>query len=511
MADLSTVDGRSLNANIAGIFDKGVAGFEKIEQEKAQKEKLARVKEFGEIIADDETTNKEKQAALIRLNTLDPTVGEAIRATLKSGDERAIKRAAFEAERGLKDALAMNKGKTTTEKKRILLDILETKAAKGESIQQGLDMHDLPDDEFETRIERMIIAGTDIKTLTAPPELIKGEAGDSFVNKATGKIVTTIPSASGSGIDVSKLDAAKFTGASMDKATSPGGKFEDLELRPEVLAKLKAEGSVKIGGNFITLEKNKEGKVVPTVNQTVIKNGKTEIQKLPLGGPLADRQFGETSQQRQQREVTTAKQKQQGIKDIDLVMEPKIKGAIVSLEQRMKASEKAFERLPALNRDIDLYDRAIDAVKRGAGTGPVEDMMPTFRAATFELQNIQQRLGLNLLSTVTMGALSEKEMDILLKTSIPTGMDGEPLIGWLEDRKAATVKMRNFTEEAIQYFADPEHTLAGFVAKKRRDREKAERQNEGQTNQQSSTQAPQSAPPGADPKNLTDDELLKGF
>ena len=190
--------------------------------------------------------------------------------------------------------------------------------------------------------------------------------------------------------------------------------------------------------------------------------------------PVAPGEFisrlGETAGAQQQRAIETAGGKRQAILDVDLKMLPRVEGAKISTEQRLEASFDFFNKLPTLNEKIGLYDQAIDAVRRGAGTGPVEDLMPTFRAATFELQNIQQQLGLNILSGVTMGSLSENEMSILLSTAIPTGLDEPELMAWLETRKQATIKLRDFTEDAATFLRNPNNTLEGFIAKQRRDR-----------------------------------------
>ena len=533
MPTLANAQGRDFVPNIAAAFDKTVLGFEKAALQEKAAEKEFDIKTQMEILADPGFSADQKKEAKIRLAQLDPVALKAVDDTLKTGNELEIAKANKIATDGLRNATSVLQQKDPVKMKTAWRQVILEKIQNNEDTDEAFKILQLPDDEFRMRMQKMVTMGTDIKTLTTPvvpkaPETRTFNDGDEEVTEqfdpSTGGFFevgraprfkdegpqfppsrtfsegletvteTLNPDGSKTVVRAPRFQPEKKGDKFVDLKDGKGNLIGQRNSRTNEFKPIKGKGGgadalkkFSKGQGFLKEKDGKSFTVTSVLDQTTgeIKNVVT---------PVAEGEFvsklGESAQEKRDADVRTELQKQQGIKNIDLEMEPKIKGAVVSVEQRMDASKKAFDRLPALNKDIDLYDRAIDAVKRGAGTGPVENLMPTFRAATFELQNIQQQLGLNLLSTVTMGALSENEMKILLSTSIPTGLDGPDLVEWLQSRKTATVKLRDFTEGAVQYFADPEHTLAGFVAKNRRERGKAEKENGGQANARPSTPAP---------------------
>ena len=88
--------------------------------------------------------------------------------------------------------------------------------------------------------------------------------------------------------------------------------------------------------------------------------------------------------------------------------------------------------------------------------------MPDLFAPTIALGVIKKQLGLDLIGSVTLGAINEKELELVLSTGLPTNMSNEELIDWLQRREAANQKMKGYLNEQIQYLATPNGSIAGW-------------------------------------------------
>jgi hypothetical protein len=142
-------------------------------------------------------------------------------------------------------------------------------------------------------------------------------------------------------------------------------------------------------------------------------------------------------------------------------------GQSEAAKQSIQLSGKAFEQLRPVGESIALLDQADAQLAGGASTGPVMDMLPSISSASLALDNTQKQLGLNVIQNTTFGALSEKEMKLAMLTGLPTGMKPEDLRVWVQDKRAAQVKLKNYLEEAATYLGTPGNTVAKFMAEKK--------------------------------------------
>lgn len=127
---------------------------------------------------------------MARLLALDPGVAQAVTATIQSGDSAAIEKVRIEAEQGLRNAKLVMSKKTFAEKQSAFREIIADKISKGLDVSQNLQTLNLPEDEFNTKMQRMIIGGTDIQTLTAPAiqrPIITENAGETTPENALGQ------------------------------------------------------------------------------------------------------------------------------------------------------------------------------------------------------------------------------------------------------------------------------------------------------------------------------------
>jgi len=135
---------------------------------------------------------------------------------------------------------------------------------------------------------------------------------------------------------------------------------------------------------------------------------------------------------------------------------------------RSKAIDKGFESIQNIDKNLGNIDKAIAAIDEGAQTGAIESrFFPSFKAATIKLEQIQKELGLDVISSVSFGALSEGELDLALNTALPTGLEPAELRTFLTDKKAAQSKLRAYYREQMD-FLDDGGSVSGFLRQKER-------------------------------------------
>ena len=130
---------------------------------------------------------------------------------------------------------------------------------------------------------------------------------------------------------------------------------------------------------------------------------------------------------------------------------------------RAAAIDKGFVRLTSIDKNVRNLARAIAALDAGAETGPlITRLTPTIRAATTQLEQIQNELSLDVIGSVTFGALSEGELRLAQAVAIPTNLAPPELRAWLQGKMEAQQKLRQYFSEQIQ-FLDQGGSVAGFL------------------------------------------------
>jgi hypothetical protein len=142
---------------------------------------------------------------------------------------------------------------------------------------------------------------------------------------------------------------------------------------------------------------------------------------------------------------------------------PLIAGATEQGKQSVIASGKAFETLAKVGQSIANIDDAILQIDNGANTGPIISMLPSFTAASVNLDNVQRRMGLDVIGNVTFGALSKGELDLALATALPTKLDPVSLKNWLTTKKLAQQKLARYVSKAAIYLGTPGNTVASWA------------------------------------------------
>lgn len=130
-------------------------------------------------------------------------------------------------------------------------------------------------------------------------------------------------------------------------------------------------------------------------------------------------------------------------------------------------SSKAFTQLNNIRGNILNLKNVITTVGSGADTGPLAKKLPSFRAESIKLDNIRNRLGLDVISGVTFGALSEGELQLALNTALPTGLQGPELVKWANEKIAAQEKLSNYLEEQAVFLGKPGNSISDFIEMKK--------------------------------------------
>ena len=134
---------------------------------------------------------------------------------------------------------------------------------------------------------------------------------------------------------------------------------------------------------------------------------------------------------------------------------------------RAKAIDSGIEKISKIDVGLSNIDAAIQAINDGAGTGAIERRFPSIKAASVALDNIQGKMALDVIGAVTFGALSQGELDLAREVALPTGLEAPELIQYLNDKKVAQKKLRDYYNDQIQ-FLDQGGTIAGFMRQQER-------------------------------------------
>ena len=130
-----------------------------------------------------------------------------------------------------------------------------------------------------------------------------------------------------------------------------------------------------------------------------------------------------------------------------------------------KVSKESFSSLKNIKSSISTMNEAIAAIDKGASTGAIERFLPSFTEATLELENAASRMGLDVISATTFGALSEGELRLAMDTALPTKMKPVALRKWLVSRRDAKRKMARELNKMAITLGKGKTTIAEYLEK----------------------------------------------
>ena len=114
---------------------------------------------------------------------------------------------------------------------------------------------------------------------------------------------------------------------------------------------------------------------------------------------------------------------------------------------------QSYKEMMTVQKNISTLEDAKRALESGAQTGYFAQFLPDISKSAVDLQNVRNRLGLDVVSSVTFGALSKDELQMALDTGLPESMDEDYLKGWVEERIDAKKKLLDNLSEAASFLA----------------------------------------------------------
>jgi hypothetical protein len=122
-------------------------------------------------------------------------------------------------------------------------------------------------------------------------------------------------------------------------------------------------------------------------------------------------------------------------------------------DQASKIVFDSYDQMSKIRQNIDTLGDAKRALESGAQTGFFAQFLPDISRSATELASVRNRLGLEVVSSVTFGALSEAELNMALDTGLPESMDEDYLKGWVQERIDAKKKLLANLQEVTSFLA----------------------------------------------------------
>ncbi len=132
-------------------------------------------------------------------------------------------------------------------------------------------------------------------------------------------------------------------------------------------------------------------------------------------------------------------------------------------EATMSAGVDAWASVGRLNSNISNMQTAIDAIDDGAKSGIVYNMLPSVTQASASLENAMNNMGLDVVGSVTFGALSAGELKLAMNTAVPQNLGPTELRAWLVEKQAAQQKAVAMMADAAEFLTNPENTINDWI------------------------------------------------
>ena len=171
--------------------------------------------------------------------------------------------------------------------------------------------------------------------------------------------------------------------------------------------------------------------------------------------------------------VESALKEAQGKADIEIKTGAAVEGSKAAGKAAIEQSGKAIESLAAVNKNIANIDEGIAALDSGAKAGAVQSYFPSITKASVELDNVMNRMGLDVVSGTTFGALSAGELKFARDTAVPKNLNEKDLKDWFVKKKSVQGKLAKELESAAIYLGKPGNTPAGYLEFRRNQQEQA--------------------------------------
>lgn len=161
--------------------------------------------------------------------------------------------------------------------------------------------------------------------------------------------------------------------------------------------------------------------------------------------------------------------RREGTLGADIAMGGTAAATTAAGEAQIARANEAFDQAANVQSNISNINDAIAAIDAGARSGLVENFFPSITEASASLENAMNRMGLDVIGSVTFGALSEGEMRLAMETAVPRNLDPAQLRDYLIRKRDAQIKARDALMRAANYLARPGNTLEGWFEQRQRE------------------------------------------
>lgn len=170
-------------------------------------------------------------------------------------------------------------------------------------------------------------------------------------------------------------------------------------------------------------------------------------------------------------EAKRAAEKRRAVLEVEEEIKPNIKKQEQLAGDAAKLSTEIFSRIEGVEQNIANLEEGIRLIDEGAAAGPVNKWLPSLRESTVKLENLKNRLGLDVIGQVTFGALSKQELETAFDTAVPSNLKGDALKRWFQERIDNQKKLLSSLEDAGIYLAQKDSTIPGLMARRRQQRQ----------------------------------------
>jgi hypothetical protein len=217
----------------------------------------------------------------------------------------------------------------------------------------------------------------------------------------------------------------------------------------------KVQSTVTVGNGRISVQTMTDGRtrVVDTATNTAL-TGEAAAQAIEAAEEASAEARGNIKKQ-EGTGTLTAK--------IELGGEAAAEEAAAKIAQDL--SVKAFTSINSIYQNIANLNDVKRLIGEGANTGRIVELLPDWNQATIELRNVQGKLGLDVVGSVTFGALNKGELDLALAIGLPTGLDEGALNKWVDRKIAAQQKLAGYLSKQAKFLSDPKNNLNDWLKK----------------------------------------------
>ena len=142
----------------------------------------------------------------------------------------------------------------------------------------------------------------------------------------------------------------------------------------------------------------------------------------------------------------------------------------------VNTSLTAFDQVGKSRSNIaNLEEAKRLVVEEGANTGVLAARLPNWKASTVALETVKNELGLDVVGSVTFGALSQGELNLALNTALPTTLSEGALVDWIDRKISAQKKLQDYLYAQAIYLADGDKTIGDWLRSQKADKEERER------------------------------------